>query len=473
MMERSPKNSREEQSLTHEEQAAFTFPEHFKFGTATSATQVEGHCEETDWAAFARQPGRIRNGDTPALACDHWERWKGDIAIQHELRLNAHRLSIEWARIEPRPGEFDTRAIERYRAMLGALTDSGITPLVTLHHFSLPQWLSDGGGLLCRDLPDRLTRYTTKVVQALGDLCRWWITINEPSIVVTQGYVVGTWPPGKRSLLAAWRANGNLLASHTRMYRAIHSLQPEGAVGVAHHFRIMDAARSDRLGDRAGAALIRWASDAFARAVCEGSELGTSAGLPGAGRRFRVAEARGTQDFFGLNYYTRSLVRFSPRHPRDFFLPLEVAPGAEVNDLGWQVYPEGLGRLLTDWSERSGRPIVVAENGIADAADAQRSSFLVRHLAEVARAISRGVDVQGYFHWSLLDNFEWAEGYEPRFGIVEVDYASQERRVRGSAYLYSRIAASRTIDAETWKLHGAAPLDARLAPVGLGAARAL
>jgi beta-glucosidase len=164
-------------------------------------------------------------------------------------------------------------------------------------------------------------------------------------------------------------------------------------------------------------------------------------------------------------------VRFSPRNPRDFFLPLEVAPGAEVSDLGWQVYPEGLGRLLSEWSERSGRPIVIAENGIADATDAQRSSFLVRHLVEVARALARGIDVQGYFHWSLLDNFEWADGYEPRFGVVEVDYASQERRLRGSAHLYAKVAASRTIDTKTWERHRVPPPEANRAAISLHASR--
>ena len=227
-----------------DKQTEFTFPPGFLFGTATSATQVEGHCEETDWAVFSRQPGRIRNGDTPSIACDHWERWAGDIAIQKELNLNAHRLSLEWARVEPRPGEFDRRVIDRYRAMLGALADAGITPLVTLHHFSIPLWLSHRGGLLCTDLPELLTRYTCEVVRALGDLCRWWITINEPSILVTHGYIFGSWPPGKRSLLSAIEAEHNLLASHTRMYRAIHILQPEGAVGLAHHVRIMDPAQS-------------------------------------------------------------------------------------------------------------------------------------------------------------------------------------------------------------------------------------
>ena len=269
---------------------------------------------------------------------------------------------------------------------------------------------------------------------------------------MTQGYLLGTWPPGERWLPSAVRVQNNLLAAHVSMYRAIHELQPDSAVGLAHHMRVVDPARPRRLGDRTGAALVRWGSEAFARAICEGQPPGPLAGLRFTRRRSLTAEARGTQDFFGLNYYTRSLVQFSRRNPTPSSFP-SSSPGAEVTDLGWEVYPEGLGRLLTEWSSRSGRAIVVAENGIADAADRQRPSFLVRHLAEISRALARGIDVRGYFHWSLLDNFEWADGFEPRFGLVEVDYATQERRLRDSAHLFAKIAAERSIGSETWDRH--------------------
>jgi beta-glucosidase len=439
----------------------FTFPPGFRFGTATSATQVEGGCLGTDWAQFARQPGRVHGGDTPDVACDAWNRWPEDVALQKGLGLNAYRLSVEWARVEPRPGVFDPSALDRYRATLGALIDAGIEPMVTLHHFALPLWQAARGGFLDRGLPQALERYTRKVVAALGDLCRRWVTVNEPSVAATFGHLFGAWPPGGRSLGMALRAQHNLLAAHVAMYRAIKEAQGGASeVGVAHHLRVFAPARAGRRADRAGASFLRWAfNDAFARALCEGTHYGPfGMGL--------ADEARGTHDFFGLNYYTRDLVRFDPRRPADVFLPREVAPGAEVNDLGWEVYPEGLGQLLRAWSRRADVPVVVTENGIADAADRQRPGFLVRHLAEVARAIADGVDVRGYYHWSLLDNFEWADGYAARFGLVAVDFATQARTPRPSASLYARIAASRAIDAATWRLFKDPPPDARRAPTG-------
>jgi beta-glucosidase len=439
--------------------AELRFPEDFLFGTATSATQVEGGCRTTDWWAFAAEPERIRGGETPEVACDSWNRWPEDVAAQRDLGLNAHRLSIEWARVEPSPGEFAPGVLDHYRALLGSLVDHGIEPLVTLHHFSLPLWQAGAGGLLDRELPRLLTRYAHEVVAALGDLCRRWVTINEPSIVTTNGYVLGVWPPGAHHVRKALRAQHNLLAAHVDMYRVIHERQGDAAqVGVANHLRVLEPARPGNPLDRAGTALLRWAfNDAFARALCEGA-------LYGPFDEALAVRAQGTQDFFGLNYYTRDLVQFDPTRPGDVFLPREVKPGAEINDLGWEVYPEGLGRLIREWAGRSGVPILVTENGLADASDRQRPSFLVRHLAEVARARAAGIEVAGYFHWSLLDNFEWAEGYAARFGLLDVDFATLARRPRPSAYLYAKIAAARAIDAETWRLHGEPPADAPRAP---------
>jgi beta-glucosidase len=435
----------------------FTFPPGFLFGTATAATQIEGGCDATDWAEFAHQPGRIHGGDTPAVACDSWNRWREDVALQTALGANAYRFSVEWARIEPSAGRFDSAALDHYRTLLGALVDAGIAPMVTLHHFSLPSWQSRRGGLLDPKLPRLLERFTRQVVAALGDLCTQWVTINEPSIVTANAYVLGVWPPARQSVVLALRAQHNLLAAHVGMYRAIKELQGDASqVGVAHHLRILEPQRQRRRVDRLGAELLRWLfNDGFARSLCEGTHYGPfGMGL--------ADEAKGTHDFFGLNYYTRDLVRFDLSRPADVFLPRTVTPGAEVNDLGWEVYPEGLGRLLREWSVRSGKPIHVTENGIADATDHQRPSFLVRHLAEVSRALADGIDVRGYFHWSLLDNFEWAEGYAARFGLYSVDFATQARTARPSASLFSRIAAAGAIDAETWRRYADPPADARL-----------
>jgi beta-glucosidase len=428
--------------------AAASFPEGFLFGTATSATQVEGHCDLTDWAAFAREPGRVKNGDTPATACDGWNRFDADVAIQRELSMNAHRLSIEWARVEPRPGEFDTAALDRYRGWLGALRDAGIAPMVTLHHFSIPLWLRDRGGLLADDFAERIALYAARTFRALSDLCSTWVTINEPNVLAAHSYLLGAWPPAARSFPAAVRAHHALLEAHVAMYRALHHEDRAGRaeVGLAHHLRVVEPKDPRSRGDRAAAAGLRLVfNDAFAGAICDGRMVGPLDRLVRTRSGFRIANAKGTQDFFGVNYYSRDVVRFSRAHAAEGFAAREVAKGAEVSDLGWEIFPAGLGSVLREWAARSGRHVYVTENGIADATDTKRPAFLLAHLAEVARAIADGVDVRGYYHWSLLDNFEWAEGYTPRFGLVAVDYATQARTIRPSGRLYAEIARSRML----------------------------
>ena len=423
------------------------FPASFLFGTATSATQIEGGCTTSDWFEFARQPGRVKGGDRPDVACDAWRRWEGDVALQKSLGLGAHRMSIEWARIEPREGEIDRAVLDRYREMIGALRDAGIEPMVTLHHFTLPAWLAARGGVLAAGFAERLARFARVVVGALGDVCRRWITINEPNVLAAQAYLLGVWPPAVTSPAAAVRAHHRLLEAHVAAYRAIKSLRGDAVeVGVAHHLRVAEPARPGSILDRAAArTFARVFNDAFATATCEGRMYGPLDPLAHGRRGFRVAEARGTQDFFGINYYSRDLVRFAPGRPQELFSSRQVPPGAAVSDLGWEIYPAGLGRLVRTWGRRSRVPVYVTENGIADAADAKRGAFLVDHLTELGRAIADGVDVRGYFHWSLTDNFEWAEGYAPRFGLFEVDYATQARRPRASARLYAGIARDRAV----------------------------
>jgi beta-glucosidase len=442
----------------------FTFPESFLFGTATSATQIEGSCTTTDWAAFSHEPGNIADGTTPNVAADHWNRWEEDVALQKELGFGAHRMSIEWARVERAPGDFDHQALDRYREEVGALVDAGIEPMVTLHHFSLPQWVSAKGGLMHPDLPELMERYTRKVAEALGDLVHYWITINEPNIVTTIGHLLGLWPPKKRSLVATITANHALMRAHAQMYDALHELVDgrgrDASVGVAHHLRLVSPHDENRGADRMAARMMdMFFNETFPVALCEGHVPGMPAFLVPSARAIH-----GKHDFFGLNYYGRDDVRFAPLAVQDAFLERHVQAGVEITDLGWEVYPDGLRVLLDKWHRRAGLPIFVTENGLADSTDHQRPSFLVRHLAAVAEAIESGVDVLGYMHWSLLDNFEWAEGCWPRFGLIEVDYETQRRRVRPSARLYARIAATREISTETWARHGQAPTTVRRQP---------
>ena len=439
----------------------YSFPESFRFGTATAATQIEGHCTTSDWWAFSQEPGRVQGGDSPHPACDVWNRFEDDLSLHRGLGTNAYRMSVEWARIEPTPGDIDHQALDRYRNMLGLLRDASIEPMVTLHHFTLPRWVAQRGGLLSAELPAYFERFVRTTVASLGDLVPRWVTINEPNVVATLGYLLGIHPPGRQDPRQAMRAHEHLLAAHVRAYRAIHEVAGQrgwsAEAGVAHHLRVVQPSRPKHPADRLGVRVLdRVFNESFASALCgDPQPMAERLILRLSGAR-RI-DARGTQDFFGLNYYSRDLVRFSRQHPEEMFVHREVPHDGEVSDLDWEVYPEGLGKLLRTWARRSGLPIYVTENGIADARDAQRSSFLVRHLAQVADAISNGIDVRGYYHWSLLDNFEWAEGYGPRFGLYEVDYATQQRKARPSAEVYRRIASSRQIDEALWSEHGRIP----------------
>jgi beta-glucosidase len=393
-----------------------TFPGRFLFGTATAATQIEGGCTTTDWWEFSREPGRIANGDTTAVACDHWHRVREDIALQTRLGMGAYRMSVEWGRIEPEEGRFDETVLEHYRDEVRALRDAGIEPMVTLHHFSFPTWLGRVGGAIAPQLPERFERFTRHVVRVLGDYVATWITINEPNVLVAQGYLLGIWPPGKPSLGAIPRAIRNLRRAHRHAYRAIHDIKPGASVGIAHHIRLATPASAD-LRDRVAARLL---DVAFNRPFLD---------LP--------------QDFIGLNYYSRDIVRFAAHKAGELFMERTVALGADTNDLGWEIYPEGLGIVLRSLAKKR-KPIWITENGIADAADTRRAKFIALHLREVESAIEDGVDVRGYLHWSLLDNFEWADGYAARFGLYAVD-ATQTRTLRASGEAYAALVRQRSL----------------------------
>lgn len=394
-----------------------TFPPSFLFGTATSATQVEGGCQTLDWWSFAREPGRIAHGDTPDVACDHWNRFQDDVGLQTALGLEVHRFSVEWGRLEPRDGTFDDDVLHRYREEVRALRHAGIEPMVTLHHFTFPSWLAERGGVLAPEFPARFAALAGRVGRALASDVRLWVTVNEPNVLLAQGFLLGAWPPAKRAPHLVPSAILALRRAHVAAYRALHDTVKGAQVGLAHALRVMTPGPS--LADRA---------------VARGLDLafnGLFLDLP--------------QDYLGVNYYSRDVVRFAPTRPGELFASRGVAAGAPVSDLGWEIYPEGLGVLLRRLAPRR-KPIWITENGIADARDRLRGGFLLDHLREIALALREGVDVRGYCHWSLMDNFEWAEGYGPRFGLYAVDYATQARTLRASGALYRRIARERRLD---------------------------
>lgn len=411
----------------------FTFPPGFRWGTATSSHQVEGHNVHNDWWAWEQQPGRIKGGDRSGAACRWWTAAEADFDRAAALHQNAHRLSIEWSRIEPAPGRWDGAALDRYREMAAALRARGIEPMVTLHHFTNPLWFAEQGGWERPDAPERFARYVEYVVPALREHVPIWCTLNEPVGWAVSAYAAGRWPPGRRSLTAAVRALGNLVRAHAAAYRAIHRLQPGALVGIAHYFRLFDPADPGSGLDR----LVAGAQDRFVNAAfLDALTAGRVRALPWIAD---VPDAAGTLDFIGVNYYTRDLVAFDLSVPQRLFGRNFSNPGAPQSDGGYgEIYPEGLGRVLRRAAGYR-RPLYVTENGLPDADDDQRAAFIVAHLREVHNAIAEGVDVRGYYHWSLVDNFEWAEGWSLRFGLIAVDPLTQERRTRPSAGLYAEI----------------------------------
>ena len=414
--------------------ATRAFPPDFLWGTATAAHQVEGGNHGNDWWQWEQAVGHIRDGKSSDPACAHYRRYDSDFALLRSLHQNAHRLSIEWSRIETEPGQYSQSALAHYREVLSSLRRHGLEPMVTLHHFTIPAWLAARGGWMDPEAPDRFAAFVSSVMDATQDLARFWITINEPTVVAYQGYLRGEWPPGHLGRFdEAVQVLRGLIKAHWLAYAAIKRRQPDSMVGVAHHVRVFDPARSWSPLDRmVAAAYHRIFNDTVISSLREG-EL--------AFPLDRAGQARGpspSQDFLGLNYYTRDKVRFDRRARTELYGRRESRPGALRSDLGWEVYPEGLSRTLRKLG-REKLPIYITENGIADARDRLRPDYLLAHLRAAADAIKAGVPLRGYFHWTCFDNFEWAEGYAAKFGLMECDLATQERRARPSARLYAEI----------------------------------
>ncbi|MGI9147358.1 MAG: glycoside hydrolase family 1 protein [Chloroflexota bacterium] len=379
------------------------FPYGFLWGAATAAHQIEGNNVHNDWWR-AEQAGLLpRSGD----ACDSWNRWADDIRLLQEMGLNAYRLSVEWARIEPEPGRFDQTALDTYRRMLMSMRAAGIEPLVTLHHFTSPVWLADRGGWSNPEVALRFADYADRVSRSLGDLVRWWVTINEPSILGLKGYIEGSWPPLRpRDVGGYLRLMRHTAQAHRLGRQALKANRPEALAGVAFALWPMQPLRWWSPIDQLMARLGDWGWQ---------------------GRVLNRTLAR--LDWIGVNYYSRTLVGLP--WPRN-----HARQSRGLTDFGWEIYPQGLYDVLLRVGGY-GKPVIVTENGISDRDDDQRPSYLVAHLRQVHRAISAGVDLRGYMYWSLLDNFEWAAGYSQCFGL-----ATRDRALRPSGYLYGTIAAA-------------------------------
>jgi len=419
----------------------FTFPKDFLWGAATSSHQVEGNNTNNDWWEWeqTRLPPHARSG----RACDHWNRFEEDFKLAQDLGHTAHRFSIEWSRIEPQENQWDSLALDHYAQVIRSLRSKGIEPIVTLHHFTLPLWLARQGGWYSEKTPQLFARYVEKVTEILGSDVHYWMTLNEPGVYTYKSYLTGEWPPGVKSPEKGLKVFKNLLLGHVLAYEKIKEVYvrkgwKEPMVGIAQSVLIFRACSDRSLRDRVAARFRHWMfNHLFVQALVRGKTycLGIfSIHLPKAK----------TLDFIGLNYYTRDFVL---HHGFGFpgILGQACTATAEQNRytgkdnfLSWEIYPQGLYTFLKDFS-RYKLPLLISENGLATDDDTERSEFIVEHLKAVALAMEEGAPVIGYLYWSLLDNYEWAEGFVPRFGLIEVNYKTQERKIRDSARKFTEI----------------------------------
>ncbi len=404
--------------------AALDFPTGFLWGVATAAHQVEGSNTNNNWWAWEQQ-GKIHDRDSARVACDWWRHAERDFDLAADMGLGALRLSIEWSRVEPRPGEWDDGAIARYREMLSALRARKIVPLVTLHHFTDPLWLK--GGFLGRDAVARFVRFSRRVAEELGDLFDLYCTFNEPNVYAFFGYVDGSFPPGRRGdVRAMLKVQASMARAHLEAYEAIRGARPGAKIGFAQNYNVFDPARPRSPLDRLAAQT-----------------------LDAAFNEFFTRRASRACDWAGFNAYYREVVRVDRHAP---FVHHLAAPGTRRGDSPpkgeWgELYPQGIARVAQRLA-RLDKPIYVTESGVADRSDRVRPWVIASAVRALHDAIGRGADVRGYFHWTLVDNFEWLHGYSTRFGLVELDVETQTRTPRPSAALYARIAKANALTPE-------------------------
>jgi len=378
------------------------FSSHFRVGAAQSAYQLEGNNLNSDWWDWEREHGtpcREHSGD----ACDFYHRYREDLVLMRDLGFDIFRLGLEWARVEPAEGEFSRAELDHYRRVLEACREHGLEPMLTFHHFTLPRWLQARGGFLCTDFPALFERYCERAAAALGDLIAFGYTINEPEGCAVGGRITGVNPPGlKKDVAGMWRAAENLLEAHSRGAPAIRAIA-NAPVGIGLALPELE--------------------------YVEGATPGDSAFELGAAINARFFALARSDDYIGVQNYHR--IRIGPEGPR-----------------GLEPHPPALGAAIRQaWREAGGIPVIVTENGIDTTDDARRIAYLEAALTEVEKCRDEGIDVRGYLHWSLLDNFEWASGYGPRFGLVEVDRETFARRPKPSARRlgdYARLGRAQT-----------------------------
>lgn len=414
------------------------FPEGFLWGAATSSHQVEGNNKNNDWWRWEVE-GRTK--EPSGEACDQYNQFRKDFALAKELGHNAHRFSLEWSRIEPEEGKFSEDALGHYKEMITVLRGLGLEPVVTINHFTLPLWFSEKGGWLSKGSEQAFAGFVEKVIKELGKEVTYWITFNEPLVYAYHSYIEGSWPPGEHSLGKAAKVFIRLLKAHSIAYKLIHRIYderkwPAPKIGIAKYLHILTPCRRASILDVISTRLRHY----YFNTLFITSLLNGWCRAPG----FPVTRlpAEKTLDFIGLDYYTRDFIHFAGFSPLKIFgdvctLVHHESTGKR-NFLKWEIYPEGIYNALKICSAYN-LPILITENGTCTDNDNDRVDFIKEHVRELGRAIEDGIPVFGYLYWSLIDNFEWIHGYGPKFGLIEINRATQKRAVRPSAQVFSKL----------------------------------
>ncbi|MDF2987852.1 MAG: Beta-glucosidase [Eubacterium sp.] len=425
----------------------FKLGENFMLGTATASTQIEGGDTNNTWYKWC-QEGHISDSSSCFTACDHWNRVKEDTELLKDLNVQIHRMSLEWSRIEPEPGKFSAYAISHYRDEIKQLLANNIQPLVTLHHFSDPLWFQNMGGWKKPENSELFIGYVRHVVENLGDLVAEWVTFNEPNVYTTFGYELGIFPPGSRNLIESIKVKAEIIKTHVKLYNMIHKIRLEKnfkgktMVGAAMHLRIFEGI------SRMGKITAKIVNYAFNELFMVGMTTGRLM-FPLAGKGYRYEKGQ-YADFLGINYYTRNIVEFA-LDPSNYFHQLISDKNLKKSDLGWDIYPEGIYMLCRKYYHKYKLPIYISENGISDKNDSRRAQYIVNHLAYIAKAIDEGIPVDRYYHWTLMDNFEWVEGESAKFGLYKCNFANQQRIPRKSAEVYAKICKEKQLTEEMIK----------------------
>lgn len=414
----------------------FKLKEGLLLGTATAATQIEGGDENNSWARFAAE-GKVKDGTSPVHADDHYVRFKEDIDLMVEMGLQIYRFGIEWSRIEPSRGTYSEEAIAHYREEIEYMKSKGIIPLLTIHHFTNPLWFEDMGAFETKESAEIFLSFVKKVVESFGDLVNEYITINEPNVYATNSLLWGEWPPEKKSISSLIKVFSNMTAAHVKAYDYIHNKRREMGyddtkVSFANHLRMFEPENPKNPLHRLFSHLSEYLfQDAITTAMMTGK------------CHFPILRRKGVKkgkyyDFIGINYYSRSTVKG---------LADGVKENCFKNDLGWEIYHEGLLQLSESLYDKYKAEVYVTENGTCDNSDSFRPRFIYDQLKLISEQENH---ITRYYHWSFTDNFEWKEGESARFGIVHVNYETQRREVKPSGKLYASIIKSGGVTEEAF-----------------------